>query len=49
MNIRIGKTDVASLGCEGCKKKIVCNIANNSEASGMIVGKYTQPLTTITY
>lgn len=32
MNIRIGKTDVASLGCEGCKKKFVCNIANNSSA-----------------
>ena len=22
MNIRIGKTDVASLGCEGCKKSL---------------------------
>ena len=32
MNIRIGKTDVASLGCEGCKKKFVYNIANNSSA-----------------
>ena len=28
MNIIIGKSDIAALGCEGCKKKFVCNIAN---------------------
>ncbi len=31
MNIKIGKSDIAALGCEGCIKKFVCNIANNSK------------------
>ena len=29
MNIIIGKADISALGCEGCKKKFICNIANN--------------------
>ena len=29
MNIIIGKSDISALGCEGCKKKFICNIANN--------------------
>ena len=29
MDIKIGKADIASLGCEGCKKKFICNVANN--------------------
>ena len=33
MNIIIGKSDIAALGCEGCKKKFVCNIANNDPAN----------------
>lgn len=33
MDIIIGKSDIAALGCEGCKKKFVCNIANNDPAN----------------
>ena len=29
MNIIIGKSDISALGCEGCKKNFICNIANN--------------------
>lgn len=28
MDIKIGKADIASLGCEGCKKKFICNICS---------------------
>lgn len=34
MNIIIGKSDIAALGCEGCKKKFICNIANNDPDPG---------------
>lgn len=34
MNIKIGKSDIASLACDGCKKRFVCNLANKKDEDG---------------
>lgn len=34
MNITISKADVASLACDGCKKKYICNLASKMDENG---------------